>query len=246
MTFPISTTWGQWSRAVIEEADLVSVGTGGVQVGRRSGDELGAGVRKEFLVGGVHPPHHLHHLLIVPAGAKAGVSQTQTLLQESYVQLFPRHLAVKLSAVIHSFSCRKSFLVCRLVIRRRQWRYGEAHFSRRVFMTFSSSSRCAAGHSARTMAVSAYICSFFFRICSYCALRWWYCFTLHTDQLALTGMPIRQLLLLSIMVSHKGRISMAHNKPDIFLRLHECNCRCRHWQVKGCHRNSRRLTWQCS
>ena len=30
----------------------------------------------------------------------------------------------------------------------------------------------------RRMAVSAYICSFFFRICSYCALRLWYCFTL--------------------------------------------------------------------
>ena len=54
----------------------------------------------------------------------------------------------------------------------------EAHFSRRPLRTASSSSRCAAGQSASVMAVSAYICSFFFRICSYCALRAWYCFTL--------------------------------------------------------------------
>ena len=45
---------------------LVGVGAGGVQVGRRGGDELGAGVRKQLLVGGIHSPHHLHHLLIVP------------------------------------------------------------------------------------------------------------------------------------------------------------------------------------
>ena len=53
-----------------------------------------------------------------------------------------------------------------------------AHLSLRVFMTVSSSSLCAAGHNARVIAVRAYICSFFFRICSYCALLEWYCFTL--------------------------------------------------------------------
>jgi hypothetical protein len=37
------------------------------------------------------------------------------------------------------------------------------------------------------MAASAYICSFFFRICSYCALRAWYCFTLRAPKQASPG-----------------------------------------------------------
>ena len=37
----------------------------------------------------------------------------------------------------------------------------------------------AAGHRATVSASSANICSFFFNICSYCALRWWKFFTLH-------------------------------------------------------------------
>lgn len=56
-------------------ADLVGVRTGGIQVGRRSSDEFGAGVRKELLVGGVHPAHHLHHLLVVPGHTKPEINK---------------------------------------------------------------------------------------------------------------------------------------------------------------------------
>ena len=78
-------------------------------------------------------------------------------------------------------------------------------------MTVSSSSRCAAGQSASVMAVSAYICSFFFRICSYCALLLWYCFTLqaakdqaffvkgyaqHSHVLSLPSAPLMNMVLL--------------------------------------------------
>ncbi len=60
-------------------------------------------------------------------------------------------------------ACMASQSLCR---KQEYW----AHLSLRVFMTVSSSSLCAAGHNASVMAVRAYICSFFFKICSYCAL----------------------------------------------------------------------------
>ncbi len=46
------------------------------------------------------------------------------------------------------------------------------YFSFRVFATDSSMLRCDAGQSEVVTASRAYICSFFFRIWSYCALRW--------------------------------------------------------------------------
>ena len=45
------------------------------------------------------------------------------------------------------------------------------HFSRSVLATLSSSDRPAAGHRAAATASSAYICSFFFSICSYTGFR---------------------------------------------------------------------------
>lgn len=56
-----------------------------------------------------------------------------------------------------------------------------AHFSRRVLVTASSNRRFAVGHSAVEMASSAYICSFFFRICSYTAPLAWCLALLHKE-----------------------------------------------------------------
>lgn len=52
-----------------------------------------------------------------------------------------------------------------------QPRRERTHFSLRVLVTDSSQFRCDAGHREVVMASRAYICSFFFRIWSYCALR---------------------------------------------------------------------------
>lgn len=49
-----------------------------------------------------------------------------------------------------------------------------------MLATASSRFLAAAGHRLVVIARRAYICSFFFRIWSYCALRWWYDFTLQT------------------------------------------------------------------
>lgn len=56
--------------------------------------------------------------------------------------------------------------------------WGVAYFSRSWLLMVSSKFFCAAGHSESVVASSAYICSFFFRIWSYCGVREWYCFTL--------------------------------------------------------------------
>ena len=55
------------------------------------------------------------------------------------------------------------------------WR---AYFSFKVLLTDSSTSLREAGQREVVTPSRAYICSFFFKIWSYCALRWWYAFTL--------------------------------------------------------------------
>ncbi len=83
------------------KADLVGVGTWSIQVGRRSSDELGTGVRKELLVGGVHPAHHLHHLLIV-SGAP---NQASVISAPTCPHGIARNLSLPLDTQCPGMSC---------------------------------------------------------------------------------------------------------------------------------------------
>ena len=67
---------------------LVGVGRWRVQVGRRGGDELGAGVSEQLLVRAIHAARHALHLLVVPARRCRRLIRASPDPLESYHFLF--------------------------------------------------------------------------------------------------------------------------------------------------------------